>query len=151
MISASDVGGGSVQNEERHSLARIPLRWMIRECFRTGTGIRFHSSLLKTVGLNPETLFPIVQERPPAIYHSPKSTTAISPTHSRNDTEASAKTLTNEGAVEAALTEDEEDVRDALCSKFDQLKIVKSWWILEFLPLTQRYQTDDDEWVEKMM
>lgn len=29
-----DVGGGSVQNGERHSLARIPLRWMIRECLK---------------------------------------------------------------------------------------------------------------------
>ncbi|KAI0829012.1 hypothetical protein BC628DRAFT_1337562 [Trametes gibbosa] len=53
-----DVGGGSVPDETRHSLARIPLRWMIRECFRTRTGIRFHGELLKEVGLDPATLWP---------------------------------------------------------------------------------------------
>lgn len=37
-----DVGGGSVPNDTPHSLARIPLRWMIRECF-----------LAKTVSLLP--------------------------------------------------------------------------------------------------
>jgi len=29
VAALSDVGGGSVKNTERHSLARIPLRWMI--------------------------------------------------------------------------------------------------------------------------
>ncbi|KAH9854309.1 hypothetical protein C2E23DRAFT_775632 [Lenzites betulinus] len=53
-----DVGGGSVPDETRHSLARIPLRWMIRECFRTRTGIRFHGELLKDIGLDPATLWP---------------------------------------------------------------------------------------------
>lgn len=37
-----DVGGGSVPNDTPHSLARIPLRWMVRECF-----------LAKTVSLLP--------------------------------------------------------------------------------------------------
>jgi len=48
-----DVGGGSVANGTRHSLARIPLRWMIRECFRTKTGIIFDAHMLKhEVGLD---------------------------------------------------------------------------------------------------
>ncbi|KAH9897658.1 hypothetical protein C8Q73DRAFT_787913 [Cubamyces lactineus] len=53
-----DVGGGSVPDETHHALARIPLRWMIRECFRTKTGIRFHAELLKNIGLDPATLWP---------------------------------------------------------------------------------------------
>ncbi|KAI0800498.1 hypothetical protein C8Q74DRAFT_1214409 [Fomes fomentarius] len=53
-----DVGGGSVLDETKYSLARIPLRWMIRECFRTNTGIRFHAELLKEIGLDPCTLWP---------------------------------------------------------------------------------------------
>ena len=49
----SDVGGGSVPNGERHSLARIPLRWMIKECFRVETGIIFDAHMLKhQVGLD---------------------------------------------------------------------------------------------------
>jgi len=42
-----------VKNSERHSLARITLRWMIRECFETGTGIIFDVHMLQhEVGLD---------------------------------------------------------------------------------------------------
>ncbi|KAI0675761.1 hypothetical protein C8Q78DRAFT_347430 [Trametes maxima] len=58
-----DVGGGSVPDEKKHALARIPLRWMVRECFRTKTGIRFHGDLLKQISLDPATLWP---DPPPA-------------------------------------------------------------------------------------
>jgi hypothetical protein len=30
-----------VRNRTRHALARIPLRWMIRECFEAKTGLIF--------------------------------------------------------------------------------------------------------------
>ena len=35
-----------MKNGRRHSLARIPLRWMIRECFNLGTGIIFDAHML---------------------------------------------------------------------------------------------------------
>ncbi|CAE7128369.1 unnamed protein product [Rhizoctonia solani] len=63
----TDVGGGSVKNGERYSLARISLRWMIRQCFKCNTGIMFHSNLFEDVGLSPETLWPEVIPRPPPI------------------------------------------------------------------------------------
>ena len=48
-----DVGGRSVPNGERFALARIPLRWMIRECFKANTGIIFDSHMLKhEIGLD---------------------------------------------------------------------------------------------------
>ena len=47
----SDVGGGSVPNDTRYSLARIPLRWMIRECFKCDTGIIFDAAQLQQAGL----------------------------------------------------------------------------------------------------
>ncbi|KAG6842903.1 hypothetical protein H0H93_002918, partial [Arthromyces matolae] len=62
-----DVGGGSVANGTPHTLARIPLRWMIRECFKAETGIMFKSEALKTIGLDPATLYPYVQKRPAAL------------------------------------------------------------------------------------
>jgi hypothetical protein len=37
----ADVGGGSVRNFTRHSLARVPLRWMVREIFKANPGILF--------------------------------------------------------------------------------------------------------------
>ncbi|EJC98191.1 uncharacterized protein FOMMEDRAFT_31962 [Fomitiporia mediterranea MF3/22] len=46
----SDVGGGSVPHTTRNSLARIPLRWMIRECFRMDTGIIFDKKMLAEIG-----------------------------------------------------------------------------------------------------
>ena len=42
-----------MKNGERHSLARIPLRWMIRECFATKSGIIFDAHMLKNeIGLD---------------------------------------------------------------------------------------------------
>jgi len=43
-----DVGGGSVPNDEPNSLARIPLRWMIRESFMVKTGIIFDAEMLRS-------------------------------------------------------------------------------------------------------
>jgi hypothetical protein len=63
-----DIGGGSVENNTRNSLARIPLRWMIRQCFLANTGIQFYLDSFKEVGLDPSTLYPIVAKtRPPAL------------------------------------------------------------------------------------
>ena len=47
----TDVGGGSVHNNTTHALARIPLRWIIRECFRCDTGIMFDAAMLQQIGL----------------------------------------------------------------------------------------------------
>ena len=49
----ADVGGGAEPNGMEYSLAYIPLRWMVRECFRAGTGIRFHKDRLEKIGLDP--------------------------------------------------------------------------------------------------
>ncbi|CAL1708268.1 unnamed protein product [Somion occarium] len=134
-----DVGGGSVPNDTRHNLARIPLRWMIRQCFLTNTGIRFHSSLLKKVGLDSASLYPIVQPRPPALY--------FTPTHNRTPTDA---TLVGTEDSDKHLTEEEEDLKDALSPVYDQLLLKPFWWILELLPLSQRYQRKDNTWIEKI-
>ncbi|KAF9492297.1 hypothetical protein BDN71DRAFT_1483827 [Pleurotus eryngii] len=55
-----DIGGGSVNNDTQHSLARIPLRWMIREYFRTNTGIISDCEGLQALGLDPGVLYPEV-------------------------------------------------------------------------------------------
>ena len=64
-----DVGGGSVRNGTRHSLSRIPLRWMIRQCFETKSGIIFDKDMLKSVvGLDADTLYPVVKPRPARLH-----------------------------------------------------------------------------------
>lgn len=55
----ADVGGGSVVNESRHMLSRIPLRWMIRQCFECDTGILFDTERLAQLGLDVHGLYPV--------------------------------------------------------------------------------------------
>src|ERR1700749_3930876 len=57
MDTLVDVGGGSVKNGQRYSLARIPLRWMIREIFKLNIGIIFDAHMLKhEVGLDVDSI-----------------------------------------------------------------------------------------------
>jgi len=58
----ADVGGGAVENTERHMLSRIPLRWMIRQCFECNTGIVFETARLAEQGLDVHTLYPHYQQ-----------------------------------------------------------------------------------------
>ncbi|PBL00092.1 hypothetical protein ARMGADRAFT_1006349, partial [Armillaria gallica] len=119
-----DVGGGSVGNDVTNSLARIPLRWMIRQCFLLNTGILFHREMLKPFGIEPSNLYPVVKPRPPPITSLP------SPSEASSDT----------------VCEETEDLKDALCPLYDQLSLVPAWWILELLPARIRYQKHDDTW-----
>jgi uncharacterized protein (DUF2235 family) len=68
-----DVGGGSVRNGERNSLARIPLRWMIRECFKVDSGIIFDAHMLKhEVGLEIDSIFKAPNSLSPEAHHLDK-------------------------------------------------------------------------------
>jgi hypothetical protein len=51
VTSTLDIGGGCVKNDEYHSLARLLLRWMIQECFRTRFGILFATYCLEEVAM----------------------------------------------------------------------------------------------------
>lgn len=48
----ADVGGGAVPDEEQHMLSRIPLRWMIQQCFECNTGIIFGTAALAEAGID---------------------------------------------------------------------------------------------------
>lgn len=47
---------------------------------------------------------------------------------------------------EIVLTEEEEDLADILSPINDELARSKSWWLLEIIPLKQRYQEKDGTW-----
>jgi len=163
-----DVGGGSVKNATRHSLARISLRWMVRECFKSNTGIMFHSQRLKSIGLDPSTLYPFVTPKPPplsgenhtieSLFEKKKTkslwrriltATRLAPaqeTGSATDSAAPMAGKVNENSMQR-LTEEEEDLKDALSPKYDQLRIVPLWWILELAPMQFREQRKCNEWV----
>ncbi|KAF5339783.1 hypothetical protein D9611_009030 [Ephemerocybe angulata] len=151
-----DVGGGSVSNKERHSLARIPLRWMVREIFKANTGMLFISEKLFAIGMHPSTLFPLVLPRPDPLpvgdhkirMHPKKEIPIRQPSKSilwwRN------KGLTrgdvckpHERGVNTFLgSEEEEELMDALSPEYDQLKRSRWWVILEYVPLHLRWEGD---------
>ncbi|KAM6490035.1 Uncharacterized alpha/beta hydrolase domain (DUF2235) domain containing protein [Amanita muscaria] len=150
-----DIGGGSVENGTRQSLARIPLRWMVRECFKAKTGIIFDTASLYTIGLDPAALYPYVLERPPLsdsliaqarerVIQTPES---ISWSQWFKSWFTGVATEQNSAAIVPFDSEDNEDLRDALSPKYDQLKISRLWWILEILPVSMRYQRGDNQWV----
>ncbi|KAG6329588.1 hypothetical protein ID866_9502 [Astraeus odoratus] len=124
-----DVGGGSVTNNARYSLARISLRWMIREIFKANVGILFHGSEFKKIGLDPAKLYHRVHDRPPAIYGNVEGT----------------EFMTSQRPNDPFVDEETEDLFDALSPIYDQLKIAPQWWILELLPRKQHYQRDEDD------
>ncbi|KAJ7260426.1 hypothetical protein B0H12DRAFT_1013969, partial [Mycena haematopus] len=147
-----DVGGGSVANDTEYSLARIPLRWMIRECFKQKSGIMFDAEGLRGIGLDPESLYPNVKPRPAALPVGPariqsiprsKSSMFMPPNSPASDSE-----IVTASGVNADIfpTEEEIDLRDALSPIYDQLSRNRLWWILEVVPLRQRYQLTDDTW-----
>ncbi|KAJ7704860.1 hypothetical protein B0H17DRAFT_921007, partial [Mycena rosella] len=136
-----DVGGGSVDNETQRTLALIPLRWMVRECFKTDSGIMFNSEGLRSIGLDPASLYPHVATRPPAL---PVGTARI-----RSIPSAKSQANTQPSALAPILrTEEELELQDALSPLYDQLSLGWLWWILEIVPLQHRYQRpSDDTWV----
>ncbi|KAB5588367.1 hypothetical protein CTheo_8193 [Ceratobasidium theobromae] len=223
----TDVGGGSVKNGERYSLARISLRWMVRQCFKCNTGIMFHSNLLEDIGLSPETLWPEVLPRPPPLMsltdipRSIPSTPTLStrqsephlPAYSRlpastNDPKFNADHPGYADAVvldindprnpnaekytpysqitdrehtqlshrvdpcepyiplfgrkfghelrdfgpgarverEPFISEEVEDLKDALSPIYDQLTLNWWWWILELLPMKHVWRKKDRSW-----
>lgn len=150
-----DVGGGSVSNKTRHSLARIALRWMVRECFKANTGIMFQSDELREIGLDPSTLYPHVLRRPPPLpvgEHRIQNLPATPiPIRTHKYLTKKHQHDIHEQVVETKIpflgSEEEEEVRDAVCPKYDQLRVKKGWWFLELLPLRLRYQRSDNKWI----
>ncbi|KAH9077525.1 hypothetical protein EDB83DRAFT_2344138 [Lactarius deliciosus] len=144
-----DIGGGSVPNGTRNSLARIPLRWMIRECFRAKTGIQFFRESFKDIGLDPETLLDpqLYAPRPPALTQSAAQVARVrGSAHVTEPTDGTLTDLTPAPPTAAATfkTEEDEELVDALSPIYDELKISKTWWILEVIPMRHREQNRSD-------
>ncbi|KAF4596087.1 hypothetical protein EYR38_007461 [Pleurotus pulmonarius] len=141
-----DVGGGSVPNDTQHSLARIPLRWMIRECFKTHTGIMFDCEGLQALGLDPGMLYPEVLPRPPM----PPVTGTLRIQDIPKPLSTSSNYPPNFAGVEeySALykSEEDHDMLDILSPVYDQLSLAPYWWVLEIWPMKQRYQKGDNSW-----
>jgi hypothetical protein len=139
----ADVGGGSVDNGTPYTLAKIALRWMIRETFETDTGIMFHSETLRTIGLDPASLYPYVQKRPPPLPVAGTLIQSIPPAQNKTPLQHFSDV---ESLVKIHKTEEEHELHDAMAPIYDQLSLAWSWWVLELFPMRQHYQRSDNTW-----
>jgi hypothetical protein len=130
-----DVGGGSVKNDTPYSLSRIPLRWMIRECFRANTEIQFYRESLKRLGLDPDTLLDLCQ--PASTPSSAGVAKAEAVTHVAEPTDGTL--------VASDPTEESEELEDVRTQTHDELKRAKLWWIFELLPMRFHEQIQNDD------
>ncbi|KAG2116365.1 hypothetical protein BD769DRAFT_1486352 [Suillus cothurnatus] len=147
-----DVGGGSVQNGTRNSLARIPLRWMIRELFKLEIGIIFHRDMFAKIGMDHKSLYPVIkawEPRPPAIYQSPTALPPGSPKPTTKAHELPPPEVVKDDPTMVVYTdggkfvnEELEDLADATSPMYDQLRLARAWWILEVIPQMLHYQDD---------
>ncbi|KAF4548372.1 Hypothetical protein D9617_28g064780 [Elsinoe fawcettii] len=164
----ADVGGGAVENERRHKLAQIPLRWMLRQCFECDTGIIFKIHCLAEQGIDVHTLWPTYT--PLGIPHTSPSACLLE-RHKNGDIPPICRRSTVLRAVdeedphslhEVALWKDErqkemkddwipehtEDYFDSISDIHDQLVDTKAWWILEFWPTKMKLQLQDSrKWI----
>ncbi|KFY71327.1 hypothetical protein V499_08491 [Pseudogymnoascus sp. VKM F-103] len=173
----ADVGGGAVPNEERHMLSRIPLRWMIRQCFECETGIIFNTAPLAETGIDVLTVWPIYKTpTKPVVGPSPimvgqyeekklpplrRRSTALGLEKDYEDmgNDEKREIIANDIMNEAErlqyqadmLPEHVEDHFDAMAAINDQLVLAKSWWVLEFWPVKVRLQKKHTEEWEKVV
>ncbi|CAK5265619.1 unnamed protein product [Mycena citricolor] len=137
----ADVGGGALPNNARNSLARISLRWMIRQCFVVRTGIMFHAEMLRMAGIDPDRLYPHVLPRPPPIMPDPDDE------RMQGSTEIKGKVIADRDFV----SEEEEDLADAMTALNDELLRRRIWWFLEWFPQKLRFQEKNDTWTKAMI
>jgi hypothetical protein len=109
---------------------------MIRECFKAKTGIMFIADGLRRIGLDPDSLYPVVQDRPAAL--------PIGDAHISHIPKTRLPPLPN--PQKPLKTEEEYEVLDALAPIYDQLSLAPYWWILELFPIKQHVQHGDNTW-----
>lgn len=133
-----------VANGTRPNLARIPLRWMIRQTFLTETGIMYSARGLRRIGLDldPNTFFPVLSRPPPLEVPENTFIQKVPLTDEERDAQ-----IEGAAAAEANLSEQELELRDALSPIYDQLVLWRVWWIVEFLPVKHIHQRDDESWI----
>lgn len=136
----SDIGGGNVQNDEKVSLAQIPLRWMIEQVIASGCGVLFEDEGLKDLGI---ALQPM-----PAQAGKDGTVPAASDVKPGDVKDI---TLTSDGPPgPSPLTGvADPEFEDAIAHLYDDLEITKAWWLLEIIPLPWSWQDDNGRWHEK--
>lgn len=133
----ADVGGGSHGSDAENSLSNITLRWMIKECYLSKTGIDFDPDLLLELGLDLTTLENNPQDAKTHNYQPLPQAPA-------------AATAQDTTAMEVVFQFAKDKV-DAFADKYDQLSIAPFWWILEIIPMLSTHQTENGSWLRRRL
>ncbi|GLB44632.1 putative uncharacterized alpha/beta hydrolase domain (DUF2235) [Lyophyllum shimeji] len=164
----ADVGGGSHPNYIQESLSYIPLRWMIKECLRTGTDILFDVQYLKYIGINVDKLADELKGKgfdvaalgfdSEALEQEPKGGPARSgilvPHRTTQQIPATAPNAAPHWPHAPHLSRVLHGLKtraDILAEIFDQLAMKRRWWSLEAIPMLATYQKEDGTWVRRRM
>ena len=159
-LALQDVGGGSVNDFVRNSLARIPLRWMVRECFRTETGILFHKDKFKDIGMDAASIYRQSLDPAKAGWHdsdrpNPRLLTPTEgfriETREKNPLPIKSLDLFKDPRFQSLIDqqhpylgeEEEEELLDSVSAVYDELEIHRLWWIVEYMRLPYRYWDND--------
>jgi len=146
-IVESGTEGSTVKNGIRPNLAHIPLRWMVRECFKANSGIIFDSRSLARLGMDPNSLYPL-QERRAAIPIDPDHPSHYLQKKLVEPEDYDPFAVSDQrGTYEELLeeTEEERDNRDALAPLYDSLDGGIGWWILEYFPIPYENECHNED------
>jgi Uncharacterized alpha/beta hydrolase domain (DUF2235) len=147
-----DIGGGSVLNGTRPNLAHISLRWMIRECFRKNSGMIFDLQAIKLIGIDPSTIYPVVEPRPdiPSFSSSSLKIAVVVPQKWGAQLASWIPFVSKKKASELQFPNESEealDKLDALAPMYDQLALNPiKWAAMELLPMSKERLHKDGKW-----
>ena len=131
-----------MKNNKRNSLARISLRWMVRECFNANTGIIFDAHMLKHgIGLDIESIMkaPKLPSTYPFILPSEiprsESPTSLASSNSPLIDKSSPKAAKEDDEIRPPFeSECQEILVDAVSPMFDKLPEHWYWRLMELYP-----------------
>jgi hypothetical protein len=113
---------------------------MVREIFQAKAGILFLTDRLYEIGLDPSTVYPVVHTRPSPLSvekeHKIREPSPAELPYRHSMLNFGRKPLITESQMLAS--EEHEELMDALSPVYDQMRIKKWWWLLEFIPLPFR-------------
>jgi hypothetical protein len=128
-----DIGGGHVSDFEGYSLSYIPLRWMIKEAIKAKVQILFDPEKLNQYFISA----PTYEDNDIDDFGEP-----VSPFGHDNDAIYYTGT---EGNTSFAAELRRDDVKAPIHDSL--LKFPPYWWVVEFIPIFERKQAQNDEWI----
>jgi len=139
----ADVGGGSVTDDCRYSLAGISLRWMVKQVVLSQCGILFDHAALRRADIDISTIVFTDSHQPTVSdFWKNKSSTSESPIAESSHEKADGQS--DHDAAELWPVD-----QDVVTDCHDELKLKKVWWMLEALPTKYAWQEASGKWDAK--